>query len=170
MLSITMKRLAPLAAVAALALLAFTLGACASDSEDANAGDSSGDTTTPDELRVENAYVRSSSDELGAAYFTIIGGTEDDRLLSVTASGVGSASLHETITEGISGKMVPIEGGVEIPASETVAFEPGARHVMLMDLAQPLEVGDIVALHLEFEEAGTLDIEAPVEDYAPGGS
>ncbi len=53
---------------------------------------------------------------------------------------------------------------IEVPAGETVVFEPGGYHVMLLDLAEPLEVGDTVEVTLTFERAGDVVVTAEVRE------
>ena len=62
--------------------------------------------------------------------------------------------------------MQPVD---EIPvlAGETVALEPGGYHIMLLDLAEPLEVGTSITLTLTFELFGPVDVTAEVRDAAP---
>lgn len=50
---------------------------------------------------------------------------------------------------------------IDIPAGESVELKPGGYHVMLLDLAAPLEVGQQFTVTLTFETAG--DVEVPVE-------
>jgi len=52
---------------------------------------------------------------------------------------------------------------VEIPAHATTALKPGGYHVMLMDLKQPLVVGQTIPLSLTFAKAGRIDVTARVE-------
>ena len=42
--------------------------------------------------------------------------------------------------------------GLVFTAGETLGFEPGSYHVMLLDIVEPLEVGDEVEVTLEFAE------------------
>jgi copper(I)-binding protein len=156
--------------VLGLAALALGLVACGDDDDDAAAEATVPGESASSDIQVNDAFVRSSTDDLGAAYFTITGGDEDDRRVSITAEGVEKAEMHDTVTEGISEKMVPIEDGVEVPAHGTVNFETGKKHVMLINPEQPLEVGDTVTLTFEFEKAGEITVEAPVESYAPGAA
>jgi periplasmic copper chaperone A len=53
---------------------------------------------------------------------------------------------------------------LEIKPGETVEFKPGAFHVMLTGLKQPLTKGQKVKGTLQFEKAGKIDIEYAVED------
>ena len=43
---------------------------------------------------------------------------------------------------------------IPLPAGETVSLEPGGYHIMLLELAEPLEDGTTFELTLMFEEAG----------------
>ncbi len=52
-------------------------------------------------------------------------------------------------------------------AGTTVALEPGGYHIMLMELAKPLVVGEKVKVTLTFEKAGDVVVEAEVRDNAP---
>ncbi len=63
--------------------------------------------------------------------------------------------------------MQEVDGGLELTAGETVTFEPGGYHVMLLDLAEPLEVGDEFDLTLQFEDNDDVTITVPVEETAP---
>jgi hypothetical protein len=56
---------------------------------------------------------------------------------------------------------------VAVPAGGEVTFKPGSYHVMLIGLKKPLKAGDAVELHLRFEKAGTIDVNAPVRATAP---
>jgi periplasmic copper chaperone A len=72
-----------------------------------------------------------------------------------------------------SGGMAPgmvmreVAGGIDIAADETVVLEPGGYHVMLLDLAAPLEVGDEFDLTLQFADNDDVTITVPVEETAP---
>lgn len=80
-----------------------------------------------------------------AGYLTLHNNTSD----AITITGVsspqfGSVEMHETITsDGIS-RMVAL-GEVTIPAGESVSFEPGGRHLMLMRPAD-----ELASVSLEF--------------------
>jgi hypothetical protein len=48
-----------------------------------------------------------------------------------------------------------------------VALEPGGYHIMLLELAAPLEVGSTIDVTLTFEHAGQKVVSAEVRDTAP---
>ena len=53
---------------------------------------------------------------------------------------------------------------VPIPNGSEVAFEPGGLHVMLINLESDLRPGDGFSLSLNFQQAGTVEIEVPVRE------
>lgn len=72
---------------------------------------------------------------------------------------------EDTMHSDMGGTMTMQEvARVEVPAGDTVAFEPGGYHVMLLDLAEPLVAGDTFEMDLTFEKAGTVTVEVEVRD------
>jgi copper(I)-binding protein len=59
--------------------------------------------------------------------------------------------------------MQPVDA-VELPAGETVALEPGGYHIMLLDLVEPLEVGDTIEVTLTFESGAEQTVTAEVRE------
>jgi copper(I)-binding protein len=108
---------------------------------------------------------------VSAAYMTIENpGEESVRLVSVTSPVAGAAEVHESRMEGEMMQMRPVEGGLEIPAGGSMELAPGGYHIMLMELARDLRVGEAISLTLTFqtaEEPFEMIIAAPVLDAAP---
>ena len=106
--------------------------------------------------------VRSASvgegEKIAAGYLVLVGGDAPDRLLGASSPAASAVSLHRTDP---SGAMVATDV-LEVPAGAEVPFVPGGDHLMLEGLVAPLLPGESVALDLEFAEAGTLRVEAPV--------
>ena len=65
-------------------------------------------------------------------------------------------------------KMRPLPKGIEIKPGQTVEFKPGSYHLMFVGLKQPFEKGKRVKGTLQFEKAGTVEVEYAVE--AIGGT
>ena len=63
--------------------------------------------------------------------------------------------------------MQELTEGLDLTAGETVTFEPGGYHVMLLDIAEPLEVGDEIEVTLEFAEADSYTTTVEVAESAP---
>lgn len=85
-----------------------------------------------------------------------------DRLVGVSTPAAGRGELHTHLKEGEIIKMRQIEA-IEIPAGGSHILKPSGDHLMLIDLKQPLQEGDIVKLTLTFEKAGEISIDATVE-------
>lgn len=134
---------------------------------------------------------------VGAVYMTISSDTGDELVsASVDASIAARAEIHETVSVGLPGEpgadssssgdstsdatmasdstggmsdqmtMQPIES-LAIPARGTVELSPGGYHIMLFDLAAPLEVGQKFDITLTFATAGTVIVSVEVRDDAP---
>ncbi len=152
-----MKRM--LVALAAFALVGL-LAACGGDGQD-EAG------LEEDTIHVADAWARSPSEDVAAVYFSAHNGQEEeDRLIGASSPVAGRAEVHETVEEDGEMQMRPVEA-VPIGPDETVEFEPGGYHVMLLDLGEPLEVGSTITVVLEFERAGQVPVEAIVKPYVP---
>ena len=56
---------------------------------------------------------------------------------------------------------------VDIPAGGSVAFEPGGLHVMLLDLPDPLEIGETFDLTLTTADGVEIIVPVEVRTEAP---
>jgi len=157
-----------LASIAALSLLALT--GCAGQAEGMAGEDPTGGSAAPagDAVTIDDAWVKSAQDGMSAAFGTLINSAgEDVTVVSVESDSSHMLELHETV-ENESGEMVmrEIEGGFVIPADGELALEPGADHIMLMDLTEPLLAGEEATFTLTFSDESTFEFTAPVKDYS----
>jgi copper(I)-binding protein len=129
-----------------------------------------GPTLTGDAVRVEDPMARPSPTgaENGAAYLTIVNPTsEDDRLVSAASTVAGTVELHETVNDNGVMRMVPQPDGFPVPARSAVELKPGGKHIMLIGLKSPLEVGRKIEITLHFQKAGALSVTVPVRQISP---
>ncbi len=100
-----------------------------------------------------------------AAYMTITNkGETDDRLVDVSSNVSEAVELHTmTMQDGIM-RMRRLEGGVPLPAGETVVLEPGGKHIMLIGLKDRLKAGSRIPMTLTFKHAGALQLKVMVLD------
>lgn len=153
-----MRKVLVLLSVAALATLAVACG-------DEDGGGETG--MDEDTIHVADAWARSPMQDVGAVYFVAHNGAEEeDRLIGVSTDVAGRAEIHETIERDGQMVMHPV-GSVSIPPGEDVSFEPGGYHIMLFELTEPLDVDTTIALTLEFELAGEVEIQALVKAFVP---
>ncbi|MDJ0769060.1 MAG: copper chaperone PCu(A)C [Ilumatobacter sp.] len=77
-------------------------------------------------------------------------------------------AMDDGAMEGMGAmRMQEMTDGLPLTADETVSLEPGGYHVMLIDLVEPLELGDEIELTLEFAEAGETTLTVEVAETAP---
>lgn len=87
--------------------------------------------------------------------------TDDDlTIASLTSDAAGVVELHEVV----DGKMRAIQGDVTIAAGDTFTLEPGANHIMLMQMTKHLVPGDEVTVTIEFSNGTDFNLVALVKD------
>ncbi len=173
------KRRFAIAAVAAMGLVAT---ACGDDGASGPSIDAAWARTSPMNVDAGAAYFTISSDEA----ITIVG-------VSVDSSIAATAELHETtmadmegdgdmaeddmadMAEDDMGDMADMGGAmmmqevesIPVAAGSSVAFEPGGLHVMLLELAEPLELGHTFAVTISLDDGSEIDVDVEVRDEAP---
>ncbi len=124
-------------------------------------------------LHVAQAWMRPApiAGGTGAVYLTVTNHTDmDDLLQRVTTTAATTAELHETINDNNVMRMEPRPEGLPLPAGETLVLEPGGKHIMLVELAQALQVGDTVMVTLHFAHAEAIMLEITVGEEPAAGS
>jgi hypothetical protein len=105
-------------------------------------------------LDVSDAWARASAGaaQAGGAFLTVHNPNHHAHTLLSAASPVAKkVELHTHTMEGGMMKMRQVEGGIAIPAGETVKLQPGGYHVMLMGLHAPLKAGTTFPVTLTFD-------------------
>lgn len=91
-------------------------------------------------------------------------GAADDALVGARVQKVRVTELHEMVRDGETMTMRHRQE-IPVPAGSTVALAPGGMHLMLIDLQQPLVVGERLEAVLQFRAAGErrvlLEVRAP---------
>ena len=90
-------------------------------------------------------------------------GTAPDRLVGGTNANSEKFEIHETAMDNGVMKMRPLPNGLEIKPGETVELKPGSYHLMFVGVKEPFEKGKRVKGTLQFEKAGSVDVEYVVE-------
>ena len=117
-------------------------------------------------LQIENLRVRAIPSVLHvtAGFFKITNtGTDDDRLVSVSAEFAEKAEIHTMAVENNVMRMRPLAEGIIIPAGESVVFMPGGLHLMFMRLNEHPAEGESKKITLVFEKAGAVVLMADVK-------
>jgi hypothetical protein len=113
---------------------------------------------TPGGAKVAGGYMRITNT-----------GQEPDRLVGGTLPQAGRFEVHEMSMAGDVMRMRPLESGLAIAPGATVELKPGGHHIMFMDLKEPLGEGRVVKGTLQFEKAGTVEVEYAVRSIAARG-
>ena len=131
---------------------------------------------------ITKVWARTSPMEtsLGAVYMNISSKDGDELIdVSVDPSIAAMAQIHEMVmattdtsmsmtSDAPTDEMVMQEvDSVVIEAGGSVDLMPGGYHIMLMEIAAPLELGAKFDVTLTFATAGKITVVAEVRDEAP---
>jgi periplasmic copper chaperone A len=123
-------------------------------------------------LTIEQPWSRATPGgaKVGGGYLRITNtGTAPDRLVGGSFPLAGRVEVHDMSMDGDVMRMKPVEGGLEIKPGASVELKPGGTHLMLMDLKEPLKEGQTVKGSLNFEKAGSVDVEFAVRGLGGAG-
>jgi copper(I)-binding protein len=117
---------------------------------------------------VSEAWIRATPPgaRTAAAYLTFTSPSAD-RLVGAATPAARAVELHTHVVEGGLQRMVRLMELV-LPAGAAVRLEPGGLHLMLVDIALPLEAGTNVPMSLRFATGGAVEIDVPVVDGRNG--
>ena len=81
----------------------------------------------------------------------------------------GIVEVHEMAMIEGEMKMQEIDGGIVIPAGQSIVLEPGGNHLMLMALNADILAGDKINVTLKFDGADDLVLTGVMAKPAEGG-
>lgn len=93
---------------------------------------------------------------------------KDVTLVGGSAEIANVVEVHEVVMLDGEMKMQAKDGGILIPAGESVTLEPGGLHVMLMGLKKPILDGDMITVTLDFEGADSQTFTWPAKASLSG--
>jgi copper(I)-binding protein len=117
-------------------------------------------------IAIKDPWARPAlKDGNSAAYMVIENHTgSDEVLLSASTEAASAVELHDVLMSGDDSTMQMVkQENIQIPAGETVTFQPGSLHTMLIGLQTDLVEGDTLTLTLVFRNSGEITIEMPIE-------
>lgn len=114
--------------------------------------------TTKPGLRVEQgySYATPAPGITAVGFLTVINDGPADRLVAVESPAAGRVEIHEMSMAGGLMRMRALPDGVAVPAQGRLALAPGGYHLMLIEPAQALAVGEELPLTLVFARAGRI--------------
>lgn len=103
----------------------------------------------------------------GAGFLTLTNrGAKADILIAVESPAARKVEVHRSgMANGVM-TMAPAPR-LPVPAGGTVKFAPGGYHLMLLGLARPLRVGDVVPVTLRFSSGAVVQAGLTVALSAP---
>jgi periplasmic copper chaperone A len=118
-------------------------------------------------IKIENAFTRPTlgGASVAVGYMTLTNtGKTDDWLESVTSDISATSEIHETKMENGMMEMRESPKGLALPAGATIAFKPGAYHIMFVGIKHAVKPGDTIHATLTFEKAGKIAVDFPAAD------
>lgn len=122
------------------------------------------------DLTIEKPWSRATAKgaEVGVGYLTIHNnGATPDKLVG-GAADFANVEVHEMSMQGGVMKMRELTGGLVIPAHGSVTLAPGGYHLMFVHLKQPLAKGAVAKTTLNFEKAGSVEVDFNVQGIGAG--
>ncbi len=119
---------------------------------------------------VRSGWARASAGRAvnGAAYLVIANsGHRNDRLTGASSGVAERTEIHDHVDDNGVLRMIRLDG-VDLPAGKTVSFRPGGRHIMLLNLREPLRAGDGFEVELFFASGARKRAEIAVRPIGAG--
>jgi copper(I)-binding protein len=113
---------------------------------------------------VRAAWARPAEKGMNSAiYMQVQNGSRSDALIGASSEAAQMVQIHQTVinADGVA-EMKP-QSRIELAPGEVLELKPGGYHIMLMDVFQPLLVGDSLDVTLLFEEAGEVYVQVTVK-------
>ena len=99
-------------------------------------------------LHWRDAWVRSlpPGAQVSAAYGMLMNHGDQTVTLATVSSGIsGAAEMHGVIADGDQRRMMQL-ASIDIAPHETLIFEPGGLHIMLLDITAPPAEGETIEI------------------------
>jgi periplasmic copper chaperone A len=145
----------------AAALLAAPLVGCGTDDTDTAA--------TEGAVTVADAWVKATEGDMTGSFGVISNpGDTDLTVVSATTSASDRTELHEVVMIDGAMKMQEKDGGFVVPAGGEHVLEPGADHVMVMNLQEPIAAGDSIDVTLVLDDGSEVTYSAQAREAEVG--
>jgi copper(I)-binding protein len=103
------------------------------------------------QVTVAEPWARSTvKEQTATGMFMTLTSKEDAKLVGAASPAAKIVEVHEMTMDNNVMKMREVKA-VALPAGKPVEFKPGGYHMMLIDLAKPLEPGQKVPVTLTIE-------------------
>ncbi len=116
-------------------------------------------------IAIEKPLVGADNSPTGA-YMVLRNSGGPDTLLGASTPIASSVVLQRGTTDDTTQRtQLTVVDRLEVPGFGELRLQPGSDQMLLSGLAAPLSAGTRVRLTLQFERAGTVEVEAEVQTY-----
>ena len=123
---------------------------------------------------VEDPWIKATEESLDTSsdhtmtgafvHLTNVSG-EDQTIIGANADIAEVVELHEVVDDGGVNLMQEKEGGFPVAAEERYELNPGQDHIMLMELTDEINPGDLIEITLELKNGETQTIDFIAKEY-----
>ena len=116
-------------------------------------------------VSINEAWVKAAESGMTAAFADI--DNNGDKPVTITAAATTAAEmteLHQTVDVNGTPTMQQVSS-FEVPANGQLTLEPGADHIMLMQLTAPIQAGEDINITLTCKAAGEVTFAAQARTY-----
>lgn len=117
-------------------------------------------------LVVRDPWVKAADDGMTSAFGVLVNDTDADITIASVSTDISPVELHEMAMADGTMVMREKQGGIVVPAGGSHTLEPGGDHIMLMDIAQPVQPGDEVTFTVTFADGETSQFTAVAKPFA----
>ena len=123
------------------------------------------------DITIDKAWSRATpkGTDVGAGYLVVHNDGSTPDTLTGGSADFASVGIHEMKAENGVMKMAEMKNGLNIPAHGTIRLAPGGYHIMFTHLTRPLVKGETIKATLNFEHAGPVAVDFPVEAIGAAG-
>ncbi|WP_326554384.1 copper chaperone PCu(A)C [Micromonospora sp. NBC_01813] len=164
------RKAARIAVLSGIASVAVALAGCGDsgtpDASQPTPEASAGPSAAAAELVVQDPWVKAADDGMTAVFGVLVNDTTADVTITSVTTDISPVELHEMAMSDGAMVMREKDGGIVVPAGGSHTLEPGGDHIMLMDIARPVQPGDEIALTLTFADGATSEFTAVAKPFA----
>lgn len=119
-------------------------------------------------LTIDDTWVKAANSGMTSGFGVITNPTDEPiRIIGARSPRfAGVVQLHDVAMQDGAMQMKEIDGGFVIPAGGSLELKPGAEHLMMMKMKQPVTAGEMVPMVLITSDGGQLRFKAMGKAFA----
>lgn len=149
---------------------ASSAASSAAPSSPAGAAGSSSEAQPQEGVMLEDAVVRAKPAGEESPMTAVFGTLHNhsDRDVTVTGFSTSLGQARYEVHETENGTMSPVEGGLKVPAGQSVELAPGGYHLMILDYPGEIAAGDSIDVTLHTDQGDVVVPGVQVRSMIPG--